>query len=173
MRIFAMLLIGATAAAASASQSASPKQTEQPSSKQLLSLSISVPDQIVTIGSEIKVKTNLTNISDHVLNFVDTNTDCDYWAEMRHHSGDPVPATDYKRQLGCNSRLSDGRRILVTLKPRESTEDEIELMRLYVLNRSGRYSVLVQRKLPKELGGGTVQSNTITIDVREKNVSGG
>src|SRR6266478_10132961 len=164
MRTFALLLLGGTAAVVSAAQSAPPKQNEQPFSKQLLLLSISVPEQTVAIGSEVKVKTKLTNVTDHVLTFFDTNRDCDYWAEMRDNNGDPVPPTDYKRQLKCNARLTDGRRILVTLKPQESTEDEIVLTSLYVLSRAGTYSVFVQRRLPKELGEITVKSNTITIN---------
>jgi hypothetical protein len=71
MRTFALLLIGGAAAVISTAQSAPPKQNEQPFSKQLLSLSISVPEQTVALGSEIKVKTKLTNIADHVLNLVD------------------------------------------------------------------------------------------------------
>ena len=164
MRTFALLLIGGTAAVVSAAQSAPPKQTEQPFSKQLLSLSISAPERTVTLGSEVKVKTKLTNITDHVVHFFDTIRDCDYWAEMRDNNGDPVPATDYNRQLKCNARLSDGRRILVTLKPKESTEDEIVLTSLYVLSRAGTYSLHSQRRLPRELGGGAVQSNPSAID---------
>jgi|SRR6266404_1878835 len=163
MKTFALLLIAGTTVAVSAGQSAPPKQNDQPSNK-LLSLSISVPEQTVTIGSEVKVKTNLTNITDHVLNFFDSNPDCDYWAELRDDKGDPVPATDYKRQLKCSGRLSDGRRILVTLKPQESRADEIELTRLYVLSRAGSYSLFVQRRLPKELGEITVKSNTTTMN---------
>ena len=167
MRTFALLLIGGTAAVISTAQSTPPKQSEQPFSKPLLSLSISVPEQTVALGSEIKVKTKLTNITDHVLNLVDTNRNCDYLAEMRGDKGDSVPVTDYKRQLRCNGGLTDGRNILVTLKPQESREDEIDLTSLYLVSRVGTYSVFVQRRFPEELGGGTVQSNSITINLTD------
>jgi hypothetical protein len=86
---------------------------------------------------------------------------------MRGDKGDPVPVTDYKRQLRCNGGLTDGRRILVTLKPQESREDEIDLTSLYLVSRVGTYSVFVRRRLPEELAGRTVQSNTITINLTD------
>jgi len=134
---------------------------------QLLSLSISVPEQTVRIGSEVKVKTNLTNITDHVLNFYDANRDCDYPVEVLDDKRNSAPETVYKRQLRCNQGLSDGKIENVTLKPHESRQDEIVVTRFYDLTRPGRYFVQVLRKIPKELGQGTVKSNILTITVTE------
>jgi hypothetical protein len=132
---------------------------------QLLSLSISA-EQSARIGSEVKVKTNLTNITNHVLYLSDSNRDCDYSTEVRDDKGNPAPETTYKHQLRCNQGLSDGRVKTVSLKPHESKQDEVVLNRLYDL-RPGRYEVQVERVIPKELGQGSVISNTLTITVTE------
>jgi len=138
-----------------------------PGANQPLSLTLSAVEQTVRPGSEAKVQTTLTNVTSQVVTFFDTNPDCDYLIEVRDEKGNPAEQTTYRRQLSCKNRLGDARNILVKLKPQESRKDEIVLTRLYELNRPGRYFVQAQRKLPKELGGGTVQSNTLTINVTD------
>lgn len=128
-----------------------------------LSLSVTPPEQTVSVGSKIKVKTTLTNTTDHVLNFFDTNFDCDYTTEVRDDKGNPAPETGYKKQLRCNNGLGDSRNILVTLKLQESISEEILVTRLYELTRPGNYVVQVLRRIPKEIGKGPNRSNTVTI----------
>jgi|SRR5882762_1666120 len=138
----------------------SPDPISQP-----LSLSIAAVEQTGRLGSEVRLRTKLTNISNHVLTFFDTDPDCDYLAEVRDENGNLARPTDHKLLLKCNNGLADGRKILVTLKPQESRDDEILLNRLYQLTRPGNYSVQVSRAIPKELGGGATKSNTITIKI--------
>lgn len=137
-----------------------PQGTNQP-----LSLSISGPQQAVKIGSEIKVRTNLTNVTNHVITLHDRVPACDYPLEVRDESGNLAPETDYRRHLNCNARFNESRNILVTLKPHESREDEIIINQLFQLNSPGNYSVQVSRKIPKELGSEPIKSNTLTITV--------
>lgn len=138
-----------------------PRATIEP-----LSLSVTPAEQTVGVGAEIKVRTKLTNITNHVLSFFDTNFDCDYMTEMRDDSGNPAPETHYKKQLSCNeSVVGDSRNILVTLKPQESVMEEIQVTRLYELNHPGNYVLQVRRRIPKDVGNGPIKSNSVTITV--------
>jgi hypothetical protein len=134
---------------------------------QSFSLSIAAQEETAKTGSEIKIKTTLTNVTKHDLTFFDTNRDCDYPVEVRNDNGNPAPETEYKQQLRCKEGPSDGRIIMVNLKPQEARHDEIVVTRLYDLTRPGKYFVQVLRKVPKELGQGTVKSNILTITVTE------
>ena len=137
------------------------------SAQEPLSLSVTAVEQTVRIGSEVRVKTKLTNTTKHTLNFYDTNRDCDYPVDVRDDRGNRAPETAYKRQLRCNGRLTDARNILITLKPKQSTEDELVLTRLYDLNRPGNYLVQVWRQIPKEVGKGPIRSNTVTLTMTD------
>ena len=138
-----------------------------PTASQPLSLFITPAHQTVKVGSEIKIRTKLTNQTDHVITFFDTNFDCDYPTEVRDDKGNLVPLTPYRQQLRCNDRLGDTRNILVTLKPQESIDEEILVHKLYELSRPGSYLVQVSRTIPKKLGDGTVKSNSVKITVTE------
>ena len=135
-------------------------------SKQQLSLSIGTMEQTLKIGSEASIQTTLTNISDHKIQFFDRNPDCDYVTYLRDINGNLVRETSYKQRLDCTRRLTDARNISVILKPRESRQEEIPLTRLYDLTQPGKYFVQVVREIPKELGGGIIRSNTLTITMQ-------
>lgn len=130
---------------------------------QPLSLSIKAAQQAVQIGSEVKIKTTLTNITNHVITLHDRIPACDYPVEVRDESGNLAPETDYQRRLNCNARFTESRNILVTLRPQESREDEITINQLCKLDSPGNYSVQVSRRVPKELSPEAIKSNIITI----------
>ena len=132
---------------------------------QPLSLAISAPEHVVKVGSELKIRTTLTNVTNHVITLRDSIRACDYPVHVREGSGSLAPETDYQRSLQCNARFTESRNILVILKPRESREDEIIINHLFELNSPGNYSVQVSRRIPKELGPEPINSNTITITV--------
>ena len=136
-----------------------PQGTNQPR----LSLSITAPQQVVQIGSEVKIKTTLTNITSHVITLQDRIPACDYPVEVRDKSGNLAPETDYRRNLNCNARFDESRNILVTLKPQESREDQIIINQLFQLNSPGDYSIQVSRTVPKEVAREPIKSNIITI----------
>jgi hypothetical protein len=133
--------------------------------KQPLSLSISVPEHVMPIGSELKVRTTLTNMTNHVITLRDRIRACDYPVEVRYETGNLAPETNYQRQLKCNAKFTESRNILVTLKPGESRDDEIILNQLFELSAPGNYSVQVSRAIPKELGPEPIKSNVTTITI--------
>jgi len=133
---------------------------------QILSLSISVPEQSIRIGSEVKVKTILTNVTDHVVNLSDSNRDCDYAAQVFDSKGNAASETTYKQRLRCDKGQSDGRMVVVALKPHESKQDEIVLSRLYSL-KPGRYEIQIARVIATDPDKRTVKSNIITITLTE------
>jgi hypothetical protein len=140
---------------------------QAPRTPELSLLSISVEQTEVEMSSEVKVKTKLTNNSSRELRFFDTNRDCDYEVDVRDKMGSLLPETAYKRNLKCKNKLTDARNILVRLKPKESTEDEIIVTRLFSFHRPGTYFIQVHRKLPEEVYRGTVKSNVVSVSVRK------
>jgi len=130
-----------------------------------LALSISAPEQVVQIGSELKIRTILTNVTSHVITLHDRIPACDYRVQVLDDKGNLAPETDYQRQLKCNARFTESRNVLVTLKPQESRQEEILITRLFELNSPGKYSVQVSRSIPTELGGGSIKSNEIAVTV--------
>jgi hypothetical protein len=132
---------------------------------QPLSLSIAAPEQTVQIGSELKIKTTLTNLTNHVITLRDRIRACDYPVQVRDETGNLAPETDYQRHLKCNARFTESRNILVVLKPQESRQDEIIINQLFDLSVPGTYSVQASRTIPKELGPEPIKSNTITISI--------
>jgi hypothetical protein len=97
---------------------------------------------------------------------IDTIPDCDHWTEMRDETGQRIAPTDYERRLRCGDSLSnEGRRIQLTIQPRGSVADEVDLAPLFVFSRPGSRYVSVQRRIPKELGAAPVKSNALTINL--------
>jgi hypothetical protein len=135
--------------------------------ERVFSLSSSLLSRTAQIGSPVDIKLKLTNVTDHAVTFFDKNVDCDYSAEIHDDRGASVRETEYKRQLKCDAGDANARNILVRLQPQESRDEQITLTRFYELSRSGRYTVQAIRKVPKELGGGTVKSNAITLTINE------
>ena len=128
------------------------------------SLTIAGPEAPIKNGSKINVHVRLTNTSVHEITLFDTNRDCDYRVEVSIN-GNPARETEYKRALRCDETMILERNVLVTLKPQQSTEDNIMISNLYDMTTPGTYLVRVMREIPKNLGRGTVQSNSITIAV--------
>jgi hypothetical protein len=133
---------------------------------EIFSLKISTSQENVSIGSEIKLRTMLTNETDHDITIHERNRACDYALEVRNSRGELAPETEQERQLKCGEAVA-GRNIIVTLKPGEDYEGEIYVNGLYDMTQPDKYTLQVAREIPKELGKGTVKSNIITIDVSD------
>lgn len=133
------------------------------------SIAISASEIAAKRGSQVKVRTKLTNISSREIEFFDTNRYCDYAVEVRGPTGNLAPEGQYKRSLLCpnGTGRAMGWRKLVRLKPNESVEAEILVSSLYDMSRPGKYSVEVMRKAPKEFGEGVATSNRIAITITE------
>jgi hypothetical protein len=134
---------------------------------------ITGPQKPVKAGSEVKVEIVLKNTSDRELTVGRTNAvsqaECHYLIEVRDNQGQPAPDTEFGRRI--MGRETKKRVILYwgdayfTLKPNETLEDEAVASKLYDLSRPGKYIVQVSRVVPKELGGGVVKSNPVTVTV--------
>ena len=118
-----------------------------------------------TVSSQVKVRVTTTNDSDHPITYSNTNR-CNYSFRVIAATGRAVPETEERKQLHCGSQVGleiSGRRILVTLKPSESSSEELRLMDFNDVSQPGEYSVQVDRTFP---GIGHFSSSPIKIDVQ-------
>jgi len=134
------------------------------------SLTIQDNGPTVKLGSEVELKLILTNTSAGEITLWDRNRLCDYELDIRNSSGRPVRETSFKRELKCGNGFSVavGKNQIRVLKPSESFSDVMFINEAYELNHAGDYTIQASRTIPKELGGGTVRSNIITITITEK-----
>jgi hypothetical protein len=131
-----------------------------------LSLKLTALDTSVKAGGKIMVRVTTTNESDHPITFHNISRDCDYSFRVLTNSKTPAPESEYKKQLRCN-RVADqleitGRNIIVTLKPGESSFEDILITDLYDMSVAGTYTLQVDRTFP---GVGHFFSNVVTVNV--------
>jgi len=138
-----------------------------PTGPQPFSLTLEPPTQKLQPGSPVEINLTLTDISGHEIALIDANRWCDYGIEIRDSHGQLPPETGYKRELKCSFRVIAGRRMIRALRPGESFQDEMPVTQIYDLNRADDYYIQVSRKVPKELGGGTIKSNIVTLTISE------
>ena len=134
-----------------------------------MSLTVS-GDTEIKLGLNVTVKVTVTNVSDHIIRFNETSTECNYPVEVRDIQGNLLPETPHRIELvGCGQRMHVvGRNILVTLRPHESwTAGYLEVSNLFEVKAAGRYSIQVTRKIPMEYGGGVVNSNVFFVTITD------
>jgi hypothetical protein len=153
-RVFLLLIIGSTSIDVFAQ-----------SAGRLVTLAIAAPTETVRVGSDLKIKTKLTNTSNRAISFFDTNRECDYPPDVRMEDGRQAPRTSDYSHVSCGD--ASGRRIAIKLEPGQSTEDELIINQFYDLSRPGKYHIQVTRKLPKETGITDVKSNFISITISD------
>lgn len=143
-------------------------QLDQNRSKAPLSVDITVPQDAVPIGSDIKIGVSITNMSSHLVSFLRTpggdHGELLMEIEVTDEQGNPVPGTKYGESLkehGIDSL--EGSRITERLKPGESFKDYVVLNRLYDLSHPGKYTVYAKQRIPDHLGGGVVKSSPVTL----------
>jgi hypothetical protein len=133
------------------------------------SLAISTPEAAVKSGSEVKVKIVITNTSNQPITIAKNSPACNYRLDVRDGKGNLVPMTRAGRGADdCLKGLGRGlmgMNAAVTVKPNESTDEELNIAALREMRRPGLYFVKVTRDIPKELGRGTVVSNAIAVTV--------
>ncbi|HKW58073.1 MAG TPA: hypothetical protein VJN42_12015 [Candidatus Acidoferrum sp.] len=139
------------------------------------SVTVKTSQDNVKAGSEIGIRIILQNTSATDLSMARSNGvsqgESHYLIDVRDSSGLTAPETEYERRITGKENgkrtVIYGSDIFFTLKPHETLEDEALLNKLYDLRRPGKYTVQVSREIPKQLGGGTVKSNILTITVVE------
>ena len=119
-------------------------------------------------AESIVLEVSMRNNSDRTLLILEGNPAEDYSIEIRDQLGSHPADTEYglklKRSATSSSKFMT-RNMSLRLKPGEAGTDVIPIGSMYDMRVAGKYFVTVKRKLPNELGQGTVTSNEITITV--------
>jgi hypothetical protein len=93
-------------------------------------------------------------------------SELDYAFEVRDSQNRIPPATGFARKSKGRAHFSNDQ--VFTLQPGERLpKAPLVLTKFYDMSHPGRHTIQVSRAVPKELGGGTIKSNTITISVTE------
>lgn len=148
--------------------------------EQPLAITISLYDgSVEKTGSPVAISITLINHSDKTLSASLWDFADDYTVDVRDAQGNPAPESEEVRReqaaMGAcrNSGKSHcGKKILLhgvisQFKPGESWQEKLLVTHYFDMNRPGRYTIQLERKLPVELGKGTVKSNPITVTVTE------
>jgi len=108
----------------------------------------------------------MKNSSEKVLHVVLADPTSDYRVVAMHKT-ERVRVTENLPEMSDYPKGATGptRNILKTLRPDETCQDAIEISFWAERERTGEYSVQLERDLPPELGKGLVESNTITVTV--------
>jgi hypothetical protein len=108
----------------------------------------------------------MKNSSEKVLHVVLADPTSDYRVVAMHKT-ERVRVTENLPEISEDPKSAPGpaRSILKTLRPNETCEDALEIRFWAERERTGEYSVQMERDLPPELGKGLVESNTITVNV--------
>jgi len=115
-----------------------------------LSLTITTPGAAIQ-DSSINLHVTMTNRSAQPMTLYKSNPGCDFTAEVRDANGRVIPLTETGWELSqCKENSTLGRRIRVTLRPGESTEDTYPIDLYYKLARPGRYTVQLKREVPPQ-----------------------
>ena len=129
-------------------------------------ITLEAEDNPVKAGSEVKVDITLRNSSNRAMYMSLCLAEVDYTFEVRDSQNRTPPETEYLRKSRgrgyfCNEQT-------FYLQPGESLPKQtLFLTNFYDMSRLGKYTVQVSRVVPKELGGGTVKSNVLTMTIIE------
>ena len=126
-----------------------------------ISLTVTLVGDSPKIGSEIRLRVTLTNVTQHQITVAAGWAEQLYKVDLREDSGKPVPKKQYYK-FGSFSK--------VELPPGGSQQDDLELRHMYELTHSGTYLVQVTRKPWNEPGAGTenAKSNVLVLNVAPK-----
>jgi len=149
-----ILIVLAACAASSAKNSTAP-----------FTLTLEAKENPVQPGSEVKVDIMLRNSSNRAMYMSCGLSELDYALDVRDSQNRVPPETEYARKLKGRPYFSNDQ--VFYLQPGESLpKAQWVVSKFYDLTRPGKYTIQVSRAVPKEVGGGTIKSNTITITVR-------
>jgi hypothetical protein len=134
------------------------------------SLTITVADPSVKLGTQVRVTITLRNISGHDIAFdrssVPGEAEFHYSVLLYDEDGKPMPGTKYWRILrGMEHETYTENVVSVTIHPNEEVKDDFALNKLFDLSKPGKYTLQVTREIPENLGKGIVKSNLLTLVV--------
>ncbi|WP_260736375.1 alpha/beta hydrolase family protein [Tunturiibacter lichenicola] len=126
-------------------------------------ITLSAPDNEVQVGSDARVTITLTNVSDHQILFGHKpgmdSPEFSYRIEVRNAAGKIVEETEYGREAMLRQQSES--RTVDYVQPGGTTVQTAHIAKLVSLNRPGRYTVQVSRKV----GSAVVKSNELTLNV--------
>jgi hypothetical protein len=129
-------------------------------------LTLEAEENLVKAGSEVKVDITLRNSSSREMYISYGLSELDYAFEVRDSQNRIPPETEFARKSKGKAHFWNDQ--IFTLQPGESLPKAVlVLTKFYNMSHAGQTTVQVSRVVPKELGGGTIKSNTITISVTE------
>lgn len=137
----------------------------------VLSLNISALQQTVRTGNAVIVKATMTNKSSHDVSiWMEIGAGRQFHIEVRDSTGNLVPDTEEgKKRNGhvdpsqLQPRDWNGSGACLTLKPGETSDQQVTVSTLYDMNRPGTYSIQLQKPDPETLAPD--KSNTVTVTV--------
>jgi hypothetical protein len=139
---------------------------------QLFSLTLHPLEAPVKAGTEVHLTVTVKNTSDHdlTLGFLPGTPPYEamtYEIEVRDAEGREAPPTallrSLREHLGAGFQTNAG----YVLAPGKSSDEQLDITRLYVLTTPGKYTIRVARRQNplRKTDEGIVRSNTITITV--------
>jgi len=136
------------------------------SAKPPFAIVITVDTPTVKSGSMVSIKVRLTNASNQPLDasgsFSDmTGLDSNFLFEVRDNQGHLA-----SKRIYPHPEVAGGHAILDRIvKPDETLAEDQDISRLYNMTKPSKYMIQASREAPKEMGGGVVKSNVVTVTV--------
>jgi len=145
---------------------------QAPKANQLFSLTLHPLEAPVKVGAEVHLTVTVKNTSDHDLNLGFLPGPPPYQAmtyeiEVRDAEGHEAPPTallrSLREHLGAGFQTNAG----YTLPPGKSSDEQLDITKLYVLTKPGAYTIRVARRQNplRKTDEDIVSSNPITIRV--------
>ena len=165
MRIIAALLSVAVVLVAG-QNSAGQGSAGHGSAKAPFAIVITVETPTVKAGTGVSIKVRLTNTSSQPLDASGcycgpSGLDSTFTWEVRDSSGHLIAKRVYPHpELATGSPILD--RII---QPGGDISGDQDISRLYDMTKPGKYVIQASRELPKEMGGGFVKSNAVSVTV--------
>jgi hypothetical protein len=144
---------------------------------------LSAEHDTVKAGDDVWIKMIVTNSSDQIIHITHNAPVCEYEVQVRDAPDHMAPETDYGLQVKNRHKptatgfVMRGGKVFLppcmkgnertgVLAPGKSDDATVlAVSELYDLSRPGQYTIQLRRGIPKDLGGGVVQSNIITVTV--------
>lgn len=136
-------------------------------------LSISVDQDVVRVGSELKLNVVLANASGEEEIVVGTSAagEQNYKLSVTDLQGKPPASTKYGRALKGETWIQDGKTVVVVdkympvhLPPSKTLKETIDLNKLYDLSQPGKYRIQAERY--DEERKVWVKSNAIVVTIK-------
>ncbi len=126
---------------------------------------------IIKAGEPLALTVTLVNNSHKSVSIRNMDFDLYYTIDVRDEYGNTAPETEEAREMREAAASPNHHRWISgangILKPRQTWKHTLPVSHSWDMSRPGKYTIQVERQLPKELGKGSVKSNTITVTVTE------